>query len=345
MMLSPSSGDPVERLEVRPIESLKEFKARITREDALEGAAAVADAYQIKWHGDRDEAPLEKWLIDKLLPEAGVALVSGQWGTYKTFFVLGLAQAVMTKAPFAGRAVNRQGGVLFIAAEGQSEIRVRLEGAARAKAATLDGVCDAIPVERLPFAWLEFMPQLTADDARKKLKELVESVRILMEDRFGLSLAIVVIDTMMRAAGFRDDGGSSLTLAGALTNSGSLNIGNTYDPDLRSASDEVTAASLDDTGSIDLTTYFLSDQALLDVTAGAAGFGAAGVLSGNVDLSGDSAVEFASGQITSVAADGKLSLRGNDAFIEDSAALGSNSALTGLSNVAGTLYLSVGAFL
>ena len=63
---------------------------------------------------------------------------------------------------------------------------------------------------------------------------------------------------------------------------------------------------------------------------GGAGFGTAGVLSGYVELSGDSAIEFASGQITSLAAGALLILYGNDAFIEDSTALGSNSALTGL---------------
>ena len=62
------------------------------------------------------------------------------------------------------------------------------------------------------------------------------------------------------------DGGSSLTLAGALTNSGSapdtaLIIGNTT----LSASDKVAAASLDNTGSIYLTGSS-ANQALLDVT-------------------------------------------------------------------------------
>ena len=51
-------------------------------------------------------------------------------------------------------------------------------------------------------------------------------------------------------------------------------------------------------------------------------------------LSGDSAIEFASGQITSLAAAAHLLLDGNDAFIEDSTALGSNSALTGLASTA-----------
>jgi hypothetical protein len=64
---------------------------------------------------------------------------------------------------------------------------------------------------------------------------------------------------------------------------------------------------------------------------GAAGFGTTGVLSGHVRLTGDSAIEFKSGQITSLA--GQLRLNGNDAFIEDSKALGSNSALMGLASI------------
>ena len=63
-------------------------------------------------------------------------------------------------------------------------------------------------------------------------------------------------------------------------------------------------------------------------------------MSGNVELAGDSAIEFTSGQITSLAASSRLTLSGNSAFIEDSTALGSNSALTGLSNVSGTLDIS-----
>ena len=64
------------------------------------------------------------------------------------------------------------------------------------------------------------------------------------------------------------DGGSSLTLAGALTNSGTLAIGNKA----LSASDRVTAASLSDTGAINVTGSSAS-QALLDVN-GLASIGA-----------------------------------------------------------------------
>jgi hypothetical protein len=125
----------------------------------------------------------------------------------------------------------------------------------------------------------------------------------------------------------RGDGGSSLTLAGALTNSGFLYVGNTG----LSAPDEVTAAVLDNTGLINLGGSS-ADPVLLDVT-GSAGFGTAGVLTGSVALSGDSAIEFTSGQITTIAANSSLTLGGNNDFIEDSTAQGSNSALTGLASI------------
>ena len=158
---------------------------------------------------------------------------------------------------------------------------------------------------------------------------------------------------------------ATMSIAGALTNSGSLNIGNFY----VGGPDEVTAASLDNTGSISLkagaildvtgaltntgglsisqaasvctvgtlsNSGSISDNGTIDVTSGVAGFGTAGTVTGSVSDSFGN-VEFASGQISTIAAGSSLSL--NSGFIEDSTALGSNSALTGLSNVAGSLYL------
>ena len=130
------------------------------------------------------------------------------------------------------------------------------------------------------------------------------------------------------------DGGTVLSI-GTLTNGGFLSIGN---PTL-SASDEVTAAALDNAkGKLQLFGSS-ANQALLDVTAGSAGFGTTGVLRGHVRLVGDSAIEFKSGEITSLADNAQLRLNGNDALIEDSTALGSNSALTGLASIgAGAIF-------
>jgi hypothetical protein len=141
----------------------------------------------------------------------------------------------------------------------------------------------------------------------------------------------LVNDGTIRLDLVRGDGGSRLTVGGTLANStlnSALYLGNAT----LSASDEVTAAALDNAGIIQMTGSS-ANQALLDVTTGAAGFGAEGVLSGFVRLARDSAIEFASGEITSLAASALLSLDGNDAFIEDSTAPGSNSALTGLASI------------
>ena len=125
---------------------------------------------------------------------------------------------------------------------------------------------------------------------------------------------------------FRDVG-SSLTVAGALTDT-SLSLG---------PGSKLTAASIDNsiniTGGIELF-GFGANQRLLDVTTGVAGFGTAGTLTGNV-LVAEGAIEFLGGQITTIAASSFLTLRGNSAFVEDSTALGSNSALAGLADVWG----------
>jgi hypothetical protein len=165
-----------------------------------------ASAYFLKWHGDSDGTPLQEWLVDGMLPKVGKAIVAGQWGTYKTFVVFDLCRAVMTKTTFAGRAVSRQGGVLFIAMEGQNEIRLRLEGVAREKVATLGDMGDAIAVDptHMPFAWTESCPRLTADDAVKNLGAIVANAGEQMRERFGLPLALIVIDTLMPAARFKD---------------------------------------------------------------------------------------------------------------------------------------------
>ncbi len=179
-----------------------------TFEAQLDEAAskAKAAAYPLKFHGDVDDAPLKEWLVNKTIPKVGKGILAGQWGTYKSFLAKDLARGVMTKTPFAGRAVMRQGAVLFVAAEGQDEVRVRLEGIARDKIARIENFRDAKPVDptRLPFAWIETCPRLTADDAAETLCAIVAEARRALEARFSLPLALVIIDTLMVASQFRD---------------------------------------------------------------------------------------------------------------------------------------------
>ena len=135
------------------------------------------------------------------------------------------------------------------------------------------------------------------------------------------------------------EGGSSLTIGGKLANRGAVRIG--ASDNALSADSTVQASKLTNSGTIGL--YGSSTaQATLEVTS-RAGFGTIGTLSGDVRLSGDALVEFANGQIATIAADSALSLIGSHAFVADASHTGSNSALKGLDAVAGELDLENGA--
>jgi len=98
----------------------------------------------------------------------------------------------------------------------------------------------------------------------------------------------IYIDTFYGNGG----GGSSLTVKGLLTNLNSLDIG---DPNVdQSANSTVTANLLSNSGTINLQSegsQYLSSL----IVHGLAGFGTAGVLTGNVNLSNKSLLQFDSG--------------------------------------------------
>jgi hypothetical protein len=137
-----------------------------------------------------------------------------------------------------------------------------------------------------------------------------------------------------------ENGGSTLSVAGTLINDGTIDIGTGG----LTAASTITAAALDNYINANLGTINLtgntSVKATLHIT-GAAGFGGAtaGVLYGSVTLSGDALLEFTSGQITTIGADSGLTLNGSDVFVADASNTSSNSALTGLTRITGSLAL------
>jgi hypothetical protein len=156
---------------------------------------AFGFSWRVHWHG---EAPIEDsrpQLVQGLLPETGAGLISGQWGTYKTFVAIDLSMALMTGTEFINFPVRRKGGVLFIACEGQSEIAIRLAAAVESR-----GVREA------PFAWIENCPRLLDRNAARILTEITAQVSRKMMRDFGLPVALVFIDTVGRAAGYSRPG-------------------------------------------------------------------------------------------------------------------------------------------
>ena len=156
-------------------------------------------------HGDPDPRPLKSWLIKYLMPERGHGLLSGQWGTGKTFVLFDLAASLMTGQPFCGETVKRQCGVLLIAAEGAQEVRLRLGAMVREKCGN---------AKRMPFRWYESAPMLLQKGSTEKLIAMARQADASLQAEFGLPLGLVIIDTLGACTGFTKSGEENDTAVG-----------------------------------------------------------------------------------------------------------------------------------
>jgi hypothetical protein len=157
-------------------------------------------------HGDPDPRPIKRWTIHKLMPVCGVGLLSGQWGTYKTFMALEIAAAVMTGQSFNGYLVQRHCGVLFLAAEGEDEIRLRTEALVRERCGNL---------ARAPFRWFEAVPTLLDPGGVDLLIAMARKADASLQREFELPLGLVFIDTVAASAGYAMQGAENDNAIGA----------------------------------------------------------------------------------------------------------------------------------
>lgn len=187
--------------------SLTAWRAKDTQDEAASNHSRQATQPRaplphLKCHWEPSNEPLILWLVKKLIPQVGIGRISGQWGTFKTFMALHLAAMLMTEGEFLGRKVKRKGGVLFIAAEGHSQLNLRL--AALCKKLNLRQ-------EDLPFVSVGVCPRLLDKDAAVQLVAIAQEAAAKIRAKFDLPLVIVIIDTIAAAAGYgpgqEDDAG------------------------------------------------------------------------------------------------------------------------------------------
>jgi len=207
----------IELLEAHPDGIAKKYRGRLRDEverayrkiesEAAPQSNASANLPIVHWHGEVDIRDSRPWAVQDLIPEVGCGLLSGQWGTYKTFTGFDLAHDVMSGEPFLGFAVVRRGGVLFIAAEGQSEVAIRLQGVIEDRG-KIEG--------RAPFAWVETCPPLIGADAVAVLSKLAERATAKLKAEFDLPLTLIVIDTVVAAAGYAKEGADNDTATGQM---------------------------------------------------------------------------------------------------------------------------------
>jgi hypothetical protein len=145
-----------------------------------------------KYHSGEAPAP-PPWLVKGILPETGAAIMSGQWGAFKTTVALDLSVCVMSNLPFAGRYyVKRPGAVLYLALEGAGMLPARLSAIAADR-----GVSGP-----LPFAWRDDCPVLTDQTAADALCAIANEAAADLKHRFNVPVSLIWIDTLITAAGF-----------------------------------------------------------------------------------------------------------------------------------------------
>lgn len=135
-------------------------------------------------------------LVRDTMPRTGVGFFGGQSGAYKTFFAIHAATCFMTGEPLAGREIEREGGVVYLAAEGEGTIKGRV----KARRMRLDN-----PTAEVPFYLLTGMGSISDKAAYKLLKTRLTDAATVIRDRFDVPLVALIIDTVAAAGMIPED--------------------------------------------------------------------------------------------------------------------------------------------
>jgi hypothetical protein len=194
---------------------LRENRERAEQAKAEQERRAIDRLPASHYHGETSAELNRRWLIKNLLTETGFGLISGQWGTAKTFVVLDIAGCVMpgvNQERFIDYRIKRRGGVLFVAAEGCGSIRLRFETMLARKLGRQDQ-----DNPHQPFAWVNFQPELLRRGA-KDLIAIAQRDAKWMREKHGVDLVLIIIDTVAAAAAFQkeDDAAQAQKVLNAL---------------------------------------------------------------------------------------------------------------------------------
>ncbi len=131
---------------------------------------------------------------------------------------------------------------------------------------------------------------------------------------------------------YSTEGGSSVTIAGTLTNTGQVTVG--PGTDSLSVNTTLTVGGLAGTGAVGVHGSTGATPALATLNVLSA---APGTIIANTTLDGDSLLEYASGQVATIAANATVSLSGSKALIADAGNTNANSAIASLTEIDGSL--------
>lgn len=150
-------------------------------------SARQADPLPVEWFADIQPQLEGMWLVKRLLPAQGLALIYGHPGSGKSFFALDIALHVALGWEWAARRV-KQGLVIYVGAEGGAGLRNRL--AAFRIHHQLQG--------DIPFALIP--TPIDMQDPNADTGRLAETIRMATR-KSDAAPALVIIDTLSKTFG------------------------------------------------------------------------------------------------------------------------------------------------
>jgi hypothetical protein len=167
--------------------------------------SAKQPKYPSFYYGEMMPTAGVTWLVVGVIPEFGVGLISGQWGSFKTFLAIDLCKSVMRGGVFIDYEILRPGGVIYFAYENVQQIAMRITAAYEQ---SFPNPKEA--PKTAPFRCFDGGPLLlekkNPTQVIAELEAIILETQTYFQANFGVPVALIVIDTLMAAAGYRDKG-------------------------------------------------------------------------------------------------------------------------------------------
>jgi hypothetical protein len=173
-----------------------------------QAVAASPTGITVLWPGRSKNWPVAKWLIDDMIPENTTGLIVGESGAGKTFVALHLAGSLAVGRPFFGKRINARGGTVYVCAEGSFSIHDRIKaefsGSISPHLKSDAGGGREMNLSDMPIPVLAGIRNLNVDDHLDEVIGKVLAAADEMQERHGLPLRLVIIDTMLAGVAIDD---------------------------------------------------------------------------------------------------------------------------------------------
>lgn len=86
--------------------------------------------------------PKRRWVLDSVIPDGEVSLLTGRGGVGKTLLAQQMATAIAKGLPFLGRQVDQRKVMLFLCEDSEDELHVRQDDINRSMGLTMEDIAD-----------------------------------------------------------------------------------------------------------------------------------------------------------------------------------------------------------